>query len=696
MPRCVALGTIGDFVVSRVFISYRTRDGDWAARLIYEKLSIRFGADQVFYASRSMKPGDDFPQVIQRQLASIDVLLAVIGSQWEDAANEFGERRLDKDDDYVRHEIRTAFTRKVRVIPVLLDGRAELSESDLPEDIVALARRQYLRLHHRGEGGLAELVERLTMLLPSGTGEPWRVRIRDASGGVRGAGVLLGDQHVLTCAHVVIGASADVTIDFIGLGHTPSMRARVVPEWCIRPRDDQRGDVALLQLDQQLAIQVGATLRRTALSWDRAVRVCGFPREAADGEYTRATLTGYGCPGGEWLRMHARWSGDPQVSTGFGGAGVVDDKTGAVLGIVVGKYAGEVANLSWMLPAETILSHIPRVSEWVTGGSAADEAFSKPTDPNVGHRDFERTLTEWLARRDTGDCIMIIVGSKMDVVYRAVALSSREQRTGDTDRSEGTAPALGSIDLAVDASGKTVDEVARRILNRAGVPPDDTVSASEQVRVGVPPMTIVVDGVDNAQQPEALLNEVLKPLAENDSRLVLGFHEKSSSTLATARAWRFGSVDHRLWRLAERINKLEIAERRLISLRRHIYDPGPITYRGATLQVALSALQRIVTGSGSDSIRPELERCERAAVQTLRQAEKVRALLEEKLDERDILRSRLNAYRAKAIDHDLVEDIETAAFYDRARELLWRAPTDLSAAQEAVRDYRLAIRRTRG
>jgi len=682
--------------VSGVFISYRTGDGDWAARLIYEKLSTRIGVDQVCYASWSINAGDDFPRVIQRRLARIDVLLAVIGPHWETAEDEFGKRRLDRYDDYVRYEIRTALKRKVRVIPVLLDGRAPLSENDLPDDIAALARRQYLRLHHRGEGGLAELMDTLAMLLPSGTGEPWRVRIRNTRGEVRGAGVLLGDQHVLTSAHVVFGAGNEVIIDFIGLTHTQSRRARTRPEWCVQERDDQCGDVALLQLDQRLAIKAGVTLRRTALSWDRGVRVCGFPREAVGGVYTRATLTGYGRPGGEWLRMNAGGPDAPPVQAGFGGAGVVDDTTGAVLGIVVGEYADEAANRAWMLPTETVLNYLPRVDEWVMGGSAADEAFSKPADPDAGHRDFERTLTEWLARRDTGDCVMIITGSKIAVVYRAVALSSRELRTGDTDLPEWATPALGSIDLAIDASGKTVDEVARRILNRAGIPPDDTVSAGEQVRLGVPPMTIVVDGVDNAQQPEALLNEVLKPLAESGSRLVLGFHQESSPSFAIALSWQFGSVGYRLRRLGERINKLKIAEQQLELLRRRIHDPGPVGYRGGDLVVALSALHKMTADSGPDSIRAELERCERAAAQALRQAGKIIALLTERLDERNDLRGRLDSYKAKAIDRGLDENVAIAALCARARELLWRAPTDLPAAREAVRSYRLAIRRTRG
>jgi serine protease Do len=684
--------------VGGVFVNYRTGDGDWAALLIARELSTRFGADQVFHASRSIRPGDDFADEIEQRLANSDVLLAVIGDRWLLANDDLGNRRLDNADDWVRHEIRTAFAHKVRVIPVLLDDVAPLSESDLPHDIAALARCQYLRMHHRDRDDreVAALVDELTTLLPSAANEPWRVRIRDVSGVVRGAGVLLDNEYVLTCAHVLIDAGDKIIVEFVGLRHTPRINARIIPEWCAWPRDDQRGDVALLQLDQQVPNRVGATLRRTALSWDRAVRVCGFPRGLENGVYTHATLTGHGGRGGEWLQMNARRPGEQRVRVGFSGAGVVDHKTGDVLGIVVGEYTDEAANLSWMIPAETILSHIPRVAEWVTGDAAADEVFNKPSDPDVDHSDLARILTDWLARRDTGDCMMIIVGPDTAVMYRAVALSSREQQTVVTDPREGTTPAIGSIDLAVDASGKTVDDVSRRILNRAGIPLDVTVRPSEQVRVGIPPMTIVVDGVDNAKQPGALLNDVLKPLVERDSRLVLGFREESSPSLAMARSWDIGTIGRRLERLAKRINTLEVAEQQLMSLRSHIHDLSPIDCHGATLQVALSELRKVAANSDSDLTRRLLEKCEQRAAQASRQSAKAKAQLEEWLGERNALRGCLSAYKAKANDDGLAEDVGVAALYRKAHELLWRSPTDLSAAREAVRNYRLAIRRSRG
>jgi len=212
----------------------------------------------------------------------------------------------------------------------------------------------------------------------------------------------------------------------------------------------------------------------------------------------------------------------------------------------------------------------------------------------------------------------------------------------------------------------------------------------------VPPMTIVVVGVDQAEQPETLLTSVIRPLAAGDSRVVLGFHRESSPSLALARSWDIGSIGNRLARLAERVNTIEIAQQRLTELRGHVHDPAPVPDRAATLHGALAALHQIAAGADEDSTRPRLERCERKVSQTLRQIAKSEARLTEWLGERDELRSLLDAYHARAYDLGLVEDIEVDARYRKAHELLWRAPTDLPVARDAVMDYGRAIRRARG
>jgi hypothetical protein len=61
------------------------------------------------------------------------------------------------------------------------------------------------------------------------------------------------------------------------------------------------------------------------------------------------------------------------------------------------------------------------------------------------------------------------------------------------------------------------------------------------------------------------------------------------------------------------------------------------------------------------------------------------------MDRRDELRGLLDAYQARAAKLGGAEDSELEARYDRARDLLWTAPCDLSAAADAVTGYQQAV-----
>lgn len=57
-----------------------------------------------------------------------------------------GRGRLDDPDDFVRLEIEAALTRKVRVIPILVDGARMPRAEELPDSLARLVRRQSLEL----------------------------------------------------------------------------------------------------------------------------------------------------------------------------------------------------------------------------------------------------------------------------------------------------------------------------------------------------------------------------------------------------------------------------------------------------------------------------------------------------------------------------------------------------------------------
>jgi len=127
------------------FISYRREDAAGYAGRLRESLERRLGAARVFRDVDTLRPGQDFVQAIESRLSDCAVMIAVIGREWASARDMAGSRRLDEPFDFVRLEIAAALTRpNVLVVPVLVEGAAMPSASELPENMRPLARRQAL------------------------------------------------------------------------------------------------------------------------------------------------------------------------------------------------------------------------------------------------------------------------------------------------------------------------------------------------------------------------------------------------------------------------------------------------------------------------------------------------------------------------------------------------------------------------
>jgi hypothetical protein len=184
--------------MSAIFINYRHADTAWATYLD-RRLSYWCGNDQVFRATRSILPGQRFPDKLLREAGSASVMLVVIGQGWETAAGPDGSRCLDDANDWVRREIAEALAHDVTIIPILVD-RARFPE-DLPAEISGMAVHQYLRLDDRNDDdAVTKLLGELIPTLPRGV--------------VRSAGLtsrLLASRWPLAIAVLLVVSSASVT-----------------------------------------------------------------------------------------------------------------------------------------------------------------------------------------------------------------------------------------------------------------------------------------------------------------------------------------------------------------------------------------------------------------------------------------------------------------------------------------------------
>jgi hypothetical protein len=145
-----------------VFLSYRRGDSEGQARALSLELAKLLGKDSVFMDVDSIALGRDFRQILQERLGSCDVMVALIGPGWMDAADPSGNRRLENPTDYVRQEIAAALKRNIPVIPVLVQGARMPASERLPEDLKDLSYRNGFELgHSTWESDVAEMVKRL-------------------------------------------------------------------------------------------------------------------------------------------------------------------------------------------------------------------------------------------------------------------------------------------------------------------------------------------------------------------------------------------------------------------------------------------------------------------------------------------------------------------------------------------------------
>jgi hypothetical protein len=160
-----------------IFINYRRDDSSGVAGRLHDSLAPKFGRNKLFMDVDNIPVGRDFEDYLNSQVAACDAMLAIIGPNWVNTKDESGQRRLDNPEDFVVIEIGAALTRKIPVVPVLVDGARMPKASELPDSLKPLARRQAIQIRHTNfrsdaEGLVKRLREALGYDLPQ---RRWRV-----------------------------------------------------------------------------------------------------------------------------------------------------------------------------------------------------------------------------------------------------------------------------------------------------------------------------------------------------------------------------------------------------------------------------------------------------------------------------------------------------------------------------------------
>jgi hypothetical protein len=124
--------------MSKVCFSYRRSDSQEVVGRLYDKLAAHFGREQLFRDLDDIPLSVPFPEFVRSKLQRTKAVLVVMGTEWIDATDADGRRRLDDPDDFVRVEVETALSLPVAVIPVTVSNASIPPKRALPESLKRL------------------------------------------------------------------------------------------------------------------------------------------------------------------------------------------------------------------------------------------------------------------------------------------------------------------------------------------------------------------------------------------------------------------------------------------------------------------------------------------------------------------------------------------------------------------------------
>jgi hypothetical protein len=537
--------------------------------------------------------------------------------------------------------------------------------------------------------------------------DPWRARIHSAAEEILGAGIVLDDRHVLTCAHVVPvdaapGAGGPLLVDVIDPSGKQRRPARVARDgWVpLRPNDEHaaEGDLAVLVLDEPLVGVSGAALHRSSLRPGAPVRMFGYPSGSNPGTWARGELLG---AVGELHEITPR--NRSTIRRGYSGAGVVDEQ-GRVIGILVSAQIS-ADNPAYMMPVDNILTYLPALDHGVTVTGVPRTGPGLHHGGEVAPQSWADVLRiyEFLAAQ--GNQLLLVIGDhgsrRADVIGLLATVSdptSRELVLGRLGPGAdlGAVPPAGSVDMAFSVAGMSTAKIAAQIAERLGLAADEPAELLEALRATNIATTVVLDAVDDAAEPEALLSTLLVPMAGLGSggRVVAGLRKRPRIDVGGATLVRLAgdppaAVPDRLDRLDELVDELRVLEADAARVARGFTDTALPAPRGDKLRLRVALLRA----------QPRSARTLDYLTETERSTERARHRAAEvlaKQAERRTLGGRLEAFQAMAAAHGHAEDDLLAELFDLAYSAVHRHPCDLTAARRAARDYLHAVWRALG
>ncbi len=182
------------------------------------------------------------------------------------------------------------------------------------------------------------------------------VHLQSAAGG-RGSGFFLDESHVLTCAHVV--KSADAEVDVLPHRRDTSLKGRVVK---YLPGDDV--DLALIEVEPDEGEQQPAVVLHRALHDNVSYYAVGYPKDGLLGQVRQEGITYVGHTGQEQGGENSLLvleAGQGSVTPGLSGGPVLNPETGAVVALVQYTLNADMDAGGGAIPIERAMTQLPFV-----------------------------------------------------------------------------------------------------------------------------------------------------------------------------------------------------------------------------------------------------------------------------------------------------------------------------------------------
>jgi hypothetical protein len=192
------------------------------------------------------------------------------------------------------------------------------------------------------------------------------VRIYHTSSAVVGAGFLVADRHLVTCAHVVAAAlnlpqntqiqpESAIEIDFPLVAPGQKVLARIVFWQPMNPGHPTE-DIAGLEVLQPVpSAAQPVTLSLSQDYWQHPLRVFGFPKGHDDGLWATGILRDQSANG--WIQLDALASQDRSIEPGFSGAPIWDEQLQGVVGMAVAaEKRRQDVTAAYMVPTRVLQS----------------------------------------------------------------------------------------------------------------------------------------------------------------------------------------------------------------------------------------------------------------------------------------------------------------------------------------------------